>query len=175
VIPRTFPPAPGWSVDGHRIKAELDYGRGPEKTWVYGGLRIRDGHEVTMTAPARNSVNYQRFLALVEQANPSGDLWVINDNLSSHNSASTRIWLVEHPRIHHAFIPTRACWLNMQEGWWRLLRKTAFAGQSFADGEEIAVAVRAATAWLNARARPWLWGRPAPPPRHYHRRFVYIL
>ncbi|MFB7335987.1 helix-turn-helix domain-containing protein [Streptomyces adustus] len=32
VIPRTFPPAPAWSPDGHRIKAELDYSRGPEKT-----------------------------------------------------------------------------------------------------------------------------------------------
>jgi hypothetical protein len=33
VIPRTFAPAPGWSADGHRIKNETDYGRGPEKTW----------------------------------------------------------------------------------------------------------------------------------------------
>ncbi|GHF40033.1 hypothetical protein [Streptomyces morookaense] len=32
VIPHTFPPAPGWSPDGHRIKAELDYARRPEKT-----------------------------------------------------------------------------------------------------------------------------------------------
>ena len=30
VIPRTFPPAPAWSPDGHRIKAELDYSRGPQ-------------------------------------------------------------------------------------------------------------------------------------------------
>ena len=36
VMPRTFAPAPGWSANGHRIKAELEYGRGPEKTWVYG-------------------------------------------------------------------------------------------------------------------------------------------
>ena len=43
VIPRTFPPAPGWSPDGHRIKAPLEYSRGPEKTWVYGGLRVADG------------------------------------------------------------------------------------------------------------------------------------
>lgn len=33
VIPRTFPPAPAWSPDGRRIRAELDYSRGPEKTW----------------------------------------------------------------------------------------------------------------------------------------------
>ncbi|MGW7825298.1 hypothetical protein ACWGLF_46835, partial [Streptomyces puniciscabiei] len=54
VIPRTFPPAPGWSPDGHRIKNEIDYSRGPEKTWVYGALRVRDGQELTMTAASRN-------------------------------------------------------------------------------------------------------------------------
>jgi hypothetical protein len=31
VIPRSFPPAPGWTADGHRVKALLDYGRGPEQ------------------------------------------------------------------------------------------------------------------------------------------------
>ncbi|GHG63404.1 hypothetical protein GCM10018779_32980 [Streptomyces griseocarneus] len=50
VIPRTFPPAPGRSPDGHRIKSEVDYGRGPDKTWVYGALRVRDGRTVTMTS-----------------------------------------------------------------------------------------------------------------------------
>ena len=175
VIPRTFPPAPGWSPDGHRIKAPLEYSRGSEKTWVAGGLRIRDGIEVTLTAPARNSINYRRFLALVEQANPAGDLWVITDNLSSHYSASTRTWLVDHPRIQHAFIPVKACWLNLAEGWWRLLRRTALAGQTFADAEEIGYAVALATAQLNARARPWIWGRPPRPHRTLRRKFVYLL
>jgi DDE superfamily endonuclease len=150
VIPRTFPPAPGWSGDGHRIKAPLEYSRGPEKTWVYGGLRVSDGQAVTMCAPSRNSAFYQDFLQLAEQANPEGTIWVITDNLSSHDSKSTRAWLEDHPRIRHAFIPKRACWLNMQEGWWRIFRRQALAGQEFADPDEI------------ARARPWIWGRPSP-------------
>jgi transposase len=33
VIPRSFPPAPGWSADGHRVKAPLEDGRGPATTW----------------------------------------------------------------------------------------------------------------------------------------------
>ena len=41
VMPRAFPPPPGWSPDGHRVKEWLDYARGPEKTWVYGSLRVR--------------------------------------------------------------------------------------------------------------------------------------
>ncbi len=56
MIPRTFPPAPAWSPDGHRIKAELDYSLGPEKIWVYGALRVRDGQQITMTASSRNSL-----------------------------------------------------------------------------------------------------------------------
>jgi hypothetical protein len=58
VIPRSFPPAHGWTADGHRVKAPLDYGRGPEQTWVYGALRVADGQAITVTAPSRNSTGY---------------------------------------------------------------------------------------------------------------------
>jgi hypothetical protein len=175
VIPRTFPPAPGWSGDGHRVKAPPGYSRGPDKTWVYGGLRAADGQEVTLCAPSRNSEHYQEFLQLAEQANPEGAIYVITDNLSSHDSKSTRARLEGHPRIRHALIPKGACRLNLQEGWRRIFRKTALAGQSFADPDEIACATRVATAQLNARARPWIWGRPQPKHRSYRRRFVYTL
>ncbi|WP_369268641.1 transposase [Streptomyces sp. R11] len=175
VIPRTFPPAPAWSPDGHRIKAELDYSRGPEKTWVYGGLRPADGQAVTMTASSRNSEFYQQFLQLLEDANPDGEIWIVTDNLSSHNSVSTRTWLEDHPRIHHAFIPVGACWLNLQEGWWRIFRKAALAGRSFANRDDIAYATTLATDQLNAHANPWIWGRPAPPTRLLRRRYVYTV
>ncbi|MFC9916728.1 transposase [Streptomyces sp. NPDC127197] len=175
VIPRTFPPGPGWSPDGHRVKAELDYSRGPEKTWVYGGLRVADGQEITMTAPSRNSGFYQQFLQMLEEANPSGDIYVITDDLSSHNSLSTRTWLEAHPRIKHVFIPVGACWLNLQEAWWRIFRKAALAGQTFVGPDEIAQATRLTTTQLNTRARPWIWGRPAPPTRYLRRRYVYCL
>ena len=123
MIPRTFAPAPGWSPGGHRIKAPLEYSRGPEKTWVYGGLRVAGGQAITLCASSRNSAFYQDFLQLEEQANPDGMIYVITDNLSSHDSKSTRAWLEDHPRIRHAFIPKRACWLNLQEGWWRIFRR----------------------------------------------------
>jgi transposase len=174
-VPRTFPPAPGWSPDGHRIKAPLDYGRDPEKTWVYGALRVRDGKALTRCAASRNSKGYIALLADIEADNPSGDLFIITDNLSSHSSLETRTWLVDHPRIHHVFIPTGACWLNLQEGWWRLFRRDALAGQSFANPKEIEQATRVATAQLNRRAKPWIWGRPPKDHRHYRRLFCYRI
>jgi hypothetical protein len=80
VIPRTFPPAPGWSANGHRIKAILDYSRGEEKVWVYGGLCVCDGKEITRCAASRNSKGYIALLAAIEAANPTGDICVITDN-----------------------------------------------------------------------------------------------
>ena len=145
VSPRTYPPAPGWSSDGHRIKAPLEYGRGPEKVWVYGALRVRDGKALTLTAPSRNTKGYLRLLEAVAQANPNGDLYLITDNLSSHKSPPIREWLENHPRVKQVFIAVGACWLNLQEAWWRLFRREALAGESFADAEEIELATRVAT------------------------------
>jgi hypothetical protein len=175
ISPRTFVPAPGWSRDGHRIKAPLEYSRGDDKVWVYGALRVRDGQELTLTASSRNTQGYLQLLNAVEQANPDGDLYLIMDNLSSHTSAPIRSWLIDHPRVHQVPIPIRACWLNLQEGWWRLFRREALAGQTFADHTEIERASRLATQQLNARARPWVWQRPAPTPRHYRYAFVYRI
>jgi DDE superfamily endonuclease len=174
-VPRTFAPAPAWSANGHRIKAPMDYSRGPEKTWVYGALRVRDGKELTRCAASRNSKGYIALLADIEADNPTGDIFVITDNLSSHSSLETRTWLEEHPRIHHVFIPTGACWLNLQEGWWRLFRRDALAGQSFANPDEIEQATRVATAQLNLRAKPWVWGRPPKIPRYHRRVFCYRI
>jgi transposase len=141
----------------------MEYSRGPEKTWIYGALRVRDGQARTLAAPARNSAGYLALLQDVEVADPQGDLYLITDNLSGHQSGPVREWLAGHPRVHQVFIPTRACWLNLVEGWWRLFRRAALAGQSFMDGAEIALASSVATHQLNARAKPWVWGRP---PRH---------
>jgi transposase len=175
VIPRTFPPAPGWSPDGHRIKAPLEYSRGTDKTWVYGGLRIRDGHEITLCAPSRNTTGWLRLLTHIAETNPRGPIRVVTDNLSSHTSPPIQTWLARHPRIQQVFIPKAACWLNLQEGWWRLFRRHALAGQTFADRAEIEYATTIATAQLNTRAKPWIWGRPPPPTRKLRRKFVYCL
>ena len=88
---------------------------------------MRDGKELTRCAASRNSSNYIALLQDIEADNPAGEIFIIADNLSSHDSAQTRAWMAEHPRLHHLFIPTGACWLNLQEGWWRLFRRDALA------------------------------------------------
>ncbi len=175
MTPRNFPPAPGWSADGHRIKVPLDYERGLDKAWVYGALCVSDGQALTQTAPARNTIGYLALLQALDQAYPHGDLYLIADNLASHLSGPIRDWLATHPRIQHAFIPVGAAWLNLIEGWWLIFRRKAFAGAALANAADIAYATRTATAQLNHHARPLIWGRPPLPHRMLRRRFVYHL
>ncbi len=114
-------------------------------------------------------------LDAVAADNPTGTRSLITDNLSSHKSPPIAAWLAEHPRVQQVFLPVGACWLHRQEGWWRLFRREELAGQSFANGEEIAQITALATTKLHARAHPWFWDSPPKPPRHRRRRFVYCL
>jgi hypothetical protein len=175
VTPRTCPPAPGWSADGHRIKVPLECSRGPAKVWVSGALRVRDGQAVTLTTPSRNTAGYLQLLEAVAAANPAGAVRVITDNLASHKSPPILAWLAEHPRIQQGLIPVGACWLNLQEAWRRLFRRAARAGQSFANDEDITQATTVATKQLTKRAKPWVWGRPPKPHRHLRRLLVYRI
>jgi DDE superfamily endonuclease len=175
VTPRTVPPPPGWSEDGHRSKVPLEYGRSPEQVWGYGALRVGAGQTVTLTARSRNTAGYLQLLEAVAAANPEGEVRVITDNLASHTSPPILDWLAEHPRVQQVFIPVAACWLNLQEAWWRLFRRAALAGQSFANDHEIDQATTVATAQLNRRAKPWVWGRPPKPHRYLRRLLVYRI
>jgi hypothetical protein len=136
---------------------------------------VRDGQDVTVTAPARNPAGYLKLLTVRDEANPEGELHRVSDTLSSHTSGPIQEWLSTHPRVHPVPIPTGACWLHLQAGGRRLCRREAFAGQSFANAKEIDLATQVATNQLNARAQPWVWGRPPPPQRTLRRRFVYLL
>lgn len=175
MTPRAFPPPPSWSPDGHRLKAPLEYGRGPDKTWIFGALRVRDGQALTRTAPSRNTAGYLGLLQAVAEANPAGDLYLISDNLASHKSPPIQEWLAANPRVQPVFLPTGACWLNLSEAWWRLFRREALAGQDIGDARDMAETTRAATERLNRRAKPWVWGRPPRPRRRPRRRFVCRL
>jgi hypothetical protein len=140
---------------------------------------VRDGKVLTRCAASRNSKGYIASLTDIAADNPTGEIYIITDNLSSHYSLETRTWLEEHPRMHHVFIPTGACWLNLQEGWLGSVGASSgvmrLPGQSFANPTEIAQATVVATAQLNRRAKPWVWGRPPKTPRYRRRLFSYRL
>jgi hypothetical protein len=128
------------------------------------------------SAASRNSKGDIALLSDREADHPKGDLFVITDNLTSHLSAETNAWLAEHPRIQQVFIPKGARHGSICKraggGSFAVMR---LPGQSFANPAEIDQARSVATAQLNARAKPWVWGRPPKSPRHRRRLFYYRI
>lgn len=119
----------------------------------------------------RNGLNYQRFLATVEAANPEGDIVVVTDNLSSHNAPvlphlSCRTWLQEHLMISHAFIPVGAGRPDLSGGLVAPLPQDCPGRSVLRRPEEIRTATRLATAQLNAMPNPGSRDGPLRRPGH---------
>ena len=83
--------------------------------WVYGALRVHDGCALTLAARACNTAGYLALLGAIDGANRVGDLYIIQDTVSSHTSAPIQAWLTDHPRVHPVPLPVGACRLNFQE------------------------------------------------------------
>jgi hypothetical protein len=101
VIPRTFPPAPGWSPGGHRIKAPLEYSRGPEKTWVYGGLRVTDGRATPDSFPRIGLPDDQVGTEIRADS-------FLDAKLAALKAHASQI-IVDGPFFHVAGFPKNAC------------------------------------------------------------------
>jgi hypothetical protein len=126
------------------------------------GCMVRYGCEMRRSRPGvplrATESGYIASLTDIEADNATGDIFIITDNRSFHNSAGTCVWLAENPVFTTSSFPKEQAWLNLQKGWWRLLRRDALAGQSFANPNEIEQATRVATAQLTRRAKPMALG-----------------
>jgi hypothetical protein len=56
-----------------------------------------------------------------------------------------------------------------------MFRRQGLAGQELASGNDIRRVTVVATAQLNAKAKPWIWGRPPPPKRAYRLKMTYRI
>jgi len=173
VIPRTFPPAPGWSPTGTRIHTPREYSRSPEKVWVYGALRVRDGQAMTLTTRSRNTADYLQLLEAIAAANPDGDRYLISDNLSSHKSPPIQAWLAaKSPRAARLY----SCRSLLAQPPGALVAHFPACGVRGADicrwpGDRSVC--RGSYRAIKHPRQALVWGRPQLPPRVLRHAFVY--
>jgi hypothetical protein len=75
---------------------------------------VRDGKEVTRCAASRSSTNSICLLADIEADNPTGEIFLITDALSSHNSAQlnrrANPWIWGRPTRDHRHYRRLLCY-----------------------------------------------------------------
>ena len=130
-----------------RATYAIDYGR-RGKGYVFGAFCPATGEAFTMEYPGRTIANWIDFLEQGDSWLPSDGerVYAILDNLNTHHADDVLLFSLTHPRGEFVFQPVYAASLNLIEPWWKILRSLAFKGRRFETWQEIATAVRAATA-----------------------------
>ena len=174
VAARRYPPGGAWADEAHRPHHRPDYARGGY-CWAYGALKHRTGEVLLETATTRDSASWLRFLDRLETFAPEGAVYLILDGLPLHWTIDTMLWNWGHPRFHFVALPKAAAWLNLIEGFWKVLNQRALAGRVCRTVAEVEAALQAGVADWNRRPTPFVWGRPAKPKRHLKRAYVYRI
>lgn len=173
VAARSYP-GPSWSDDAHRPHFCPAYARHGYR-WAFGALAHRSGKVLVETGPARDTAAWLHFLDRLEAFAPAGNVYLIVDALPLHWTLETMLWNWGHLRFHFVPLPKRAAWLNLIEGFWKILRQRALAGRACASTAVIDQALQAGVADWNQQPTPFLWSRPPKSHRRLKRCYTYRI
>ena len=124
---------------------------------LLAALEVHSGQIRAQTIRRNNSDTFIRFLRRLLQAYPELELYVIVDNGSSHTSKKTRTWVARQKRLHLAFTPTHASWLNQIEIWFGILTRKVVRRGIFASRQELVAKIMSFIESYNEEARPFAW------------------
>jgi len=84
------------------------------------------------------------------------EIHVILDNYCTHKRNDD--WLAKYEgRVQFHFTPTSASWLNQIEIWFGLLTRKSLRGASFANKDQLRLAIEAFVARTNENPKPFHW------------------
>lgn len=131
-------------------------------TCLYAALRLLDGVVLGTCRPKRDTKEFVRFLAQVEQATAADHaIHVILDNLSTHKSPPVQRWLRRHPRVHFHFIPTSSSWLNLVERWFGEITRDRIRRGTFDSVPALIAAIEEYLTHYNEAPRRFVWTKDA--------------
>ena len=88
---------------------------------------------------------------------------MVLDNLSAHKAPEVAEWLA-HPKLarwHRHFTPTSSSWLNLVEGWFKLLTERRLRRGTFSSVDELIEGIETWTEHWNDHPQPFIWTKTA--------------
>jgi len=118
-----------------RTQPVLPLRRGKPRPWsneyVRHGTRtmlaavdIETGKATTWVNQTRTAVDFVTFMNQVVREYPRQRLWVVLDNLNTHQGKLAQEWLERHPEVTFHYPPTHASWVNLAECFFSILTRT---------------------------------------------------
>lgn len=130
---------------------------------LYAALEVHAGRVVPRIEERHRSREFIVFMNHLLRVYPSGDLHVIVDNVSSHDSKEVQNWHNQprHRRVVFHFIPTYSSWLNMAEILFNLLQAKVLRRGVFPSKKALVIAIMEYIQKFNEERRPFRWTKTA--------------
>lgn len=113
-----------------------------QRLCVYGSFNYRTGHVHYMIHPKKNAKRFAQFLSQLLSINTKRFLILVLDNASYHRTREILDILTEHE--NHVFVvwlPKYSPELNLIEGLWGYLKKSALNNYFYGDISSLASAI----------------------------------
>ena len=124
---------------------------------LFAALEIASGQVHAQTTEQKKREDFRRFLdAIIADLPTDKEIHVILDNYCTHKHNDD--WLAKYDgRVQFHFTPTSASWLNQIEIWFGLLTRKSLRGASFANKDQLRLAIEAFVARTNENPKPFHW------------------
>ncbi len=165
-LERTRPESPPRPHRNRRV--EFEYRRHGVVNLI-AAFTVHSGDVLGECVDKNDSRTFIRFIRQIMKAHPTGKLYLVLDNGTTHRSKETAAFFAQHSRLVPVFTPTHASWLNQVEIWFSLLSRQALRNVSFRSRKELGDRILHYITEYNGSARPFKWtskgqplaGRPA--------------
>jgi len=126
-------------------------------TTLFAALDVMKGQVKVRHTNRRRRRQFLDFMnEVLEHVEPTQDVHVVLDNLSSHKPKND-LWRARHKNVHFHYTPTHASWLNQVEVWFSILQVQSLRGSSFASPQQLRRHIDAFVESYNADAHPFEW------------------
>jgi transposase len=133
-------------------------------TDLFAALNVATGQVIYDTKARHRATDVLAFFKFIDAHVPRRlDVHVVLDNLSAHKAPEVQQWLA-HPkrdRWHLHFTPTSSSWLNLVEGWFRLLTERRLRRGTFTSVDILIEAIELWTEHWNDDPQPFVWRKTA--------------
>jgi transposase len=133
-------------------------------TDLFAALNVATGEVIYDTKPRHSAKEVLAFFKWIDLHVPQDlDIHVVLDNLSAHKAPPVADWLA-HPkraRWHLHFTPTSSSWLNLVEGWFKVLTERRLRRGVFTSVADLVDAIETWAEHWNHDPKPFIWHKTA--------------
>jgi transposase len=126
-------------------------------TNLFASLNVGTGEVLGDCRPTRDGAEFLTFLRKAVKPYAGGEIHVVLDNLSTHDTPEVRTWLADNPNVTFHFTPTGSSWLNMIETWFSIITRQAIRRGTFTSVTMLVKQIRDYISHWNATAKPFTW------------------